>query len=93
VDEVSAQAALHPALRDIVGPAVRRAGFKGSRRLWRRCGPAGDWAVVNVQSSSFSTAEQVRCVDYVITKSIPRQKQNAEMFAGWVRTQASLATR
>ena len=59
---MSAQAALHPALRDIVGPAVRRAGFKGSRRRWRRCSPAGDWAVVNVQSSSSSTAGQVRCV-------------------------------
>lgn len=39
------------------------------------------------------TPELEELLDYVITKSIPRQKQNAEMFADWVRTQASLATR
>jgi Domain of unknown function (DUF4304) len=59
---VSAQAALRSALRDIVGPAVRRAGFKGSGRTWRHSSPAGDWAVVNVPSSPFSTAEDLRCV-------------------------------
>jgi hypothetical protein len=39
------------------------------------------------------TPELEELLDYVITKSIPRQKQNAEMFADWVRTQASLATK
>jgi Domain of unknown function (DUF4304) len=53
---------LRSALRDIVGPAVREAAFKGSGRTWRRCSPAGDWGVVNVQQSMFSTAAEVRCV-------------------------------
>jgi hypothetical protein len=36
------------------------------------------------------TPELEELLDYVITKSIPRQKQNAEMFAGW-GAHASLA--
>jgi hypothetical protein len=39
------------------------------------------------------TPELEELLDYVITNSIPRQKQNAQMLADWVRTQASLATR
>ncbi|MFJ6846470.1 DUF4304 domain-containing protein [Streptomyces griseoluteus] len=57
-----AQAALKAALRDIVGPAARTAGFKGSGSTWRLTNSQGDWAVVNVQSSSSSTARSVRCV-------------------------------
>jgi len=59
---MTAQAALRAALRDIVGPAARAAGFKGSGSAWRSANSQGDWAVVNVQSSRWSTAESVRCV-------------------------------
>jgi hypothetical protein len=59
---MTAQAALRAALRDIVGPAARAAGFSGSGSAWRSANSQGDWAVVNVQSSRWSTAESVRCV-------------------------------
>lgn len=59
---MTAQAALRAALRDIVGPAARAVGFKGSGATWRSANSQGDWAVVNVQSSSGNTAECVRCV-------------------------------
>jgi hypothetical protein len=59
---MTAQAALRAALRDIVGPAARDAGFKGSGTTWRATNSVGDWAVVNVQSSSWSTAGSLRCV-------------------------------
>jgi hypothetical protein len=59
---MTAQAALRAALRDIVGPAARAAGFKGSAPTWRSANSHGDWAVVNVQSSRGSTAESLRCV-------------------------------
>ncbi|WP_241668335.1 DUF4304 domain-containing protein [Pedococcus bigeumensis] len=59
---VTAQDALRAAPRDHLGPAARRHGYKGSPPNWRKSSPAGDWAVVNVQSSSFSSAEHLRCV-------------------------------
>jgi Domain of unknown function (DUF4304) len=59
---MTAQAALRAALRDIVAPAARAAGFRGSGSTWRSANSQGDWAVVNVQSSSWNTAERVRCV-------------------------------
>jgi Domain of unknown function (DUF4304) len=43
----------------------RRCGGRGSRAAaptWRKQNALGDWAVVNVQSSSWSSAEQVRCI-------------------------------
>lgn len=39
------------------------------------------------------TPELEELLDYGITHSMPGQKQNAEMFAGWVRMRASLATK
>jgi hypothetical protein len=59
---MTAQTALKAALRDIVGPAARGHGFKGSAPNWRRTNATGDWAVVNVQSSQYSSSEKVRCV-------------------------------
>jgi Domain of unknown function (DUF4304) len=59
---VTAQDALKVALRDQLGPAARRHGYKGSPPNWRKSSTAGDWAVVNVQSSSFSIAQHLRCV-------------------------------
>lgn len=60
--DVTAQAALASALRDVVAPAARAHGYKGSAPNWRRSNASGDWAVVNVQSSSYSTAGHLRCV-------------------------------
>lgn len=59
---MTAQDALRAALRDQLGPAARRQGYKGSPPNWRKSSTAGDWAVVNVQSSSFSSAEHLQCV-------------------------------
>jgi len=59
---MTAQAALKAALRDVVAPAARVAGFKGSAPTWRMTNAMGDWAVVNVQSSVYSTSQSLRCV-------------------------------
>lgn len=59
---VTAQDALKAALRDHLGPAARRNGYKGSAPNWRKSSALGDWAVVNVQSSSWSTSAALRCV-------------------------------
>jgi hypothetical protein len=59
---VSAQDALKAALRDHLGPAARAHGYKGSAPNWRKSSTLGDWAVVGVQSSSFSSADHLRCV-------------------------------
>ena len=59
---MTAQEALRTALRDVVGPVLRRAGYKGSAPTWRRRNDLGDWAVVNVQSSPWSTRDGVRCI-------------------------------
>ncbi|MGC5021267.1 DUF4304 domain-containing protein [Micromonospora sp. DT47] len=59
---MTTQAALRAALRDVVSPAARAEGFKGSAPTWRMTNALGDWAVVNVQSSAYSTSESLRCV-------------------------------
>ena len=59
---MTAQDALKGALRDILGPAARGHGYKGSAPTWRKSATSGDWAIVTVQSSSWSTAESLRCV-------------------------------
>lgn len=59
---MTAQDALRRALRDTVGPALRSAGFTGSAPTWRLRTDVGDWAVVNVQSSPWSTRDGVRCI-------------------------------
>jgi len=59
---MTAQLALRTALRDIVSPAARGEGFKGSAPNWRLTNAQGDWAVTNVQSSMFSSSEDLRCV-------------------------------
>ncbi|MGW1067600.1 DUF4304 domain-containing protein [Streptomyces aureus] len=68
---MTAQAALKAALRDIVGPAARTAGFKGSGSTWRLTNSQGDWAVVNVESSSSSTSRSVHCVISVAVAPAP----------------------
>lgn len=59
---MTAQHALKAALRDQLEPAARGHGFRGSPPNWRKSSTVGDWAVVNVQSSSFSSSEHLRCV-------------------------------
>lgn len=59
---MTAQAALKMALRDVLGPDARLHGYKGSAPTWRKSNSYGDWVVVNVQSSSWNTSEEVRCV-------------------------------
>lgn len=59
---MTAQAALKAALGGIVAPTARTAEFMGSGSTWRLTNSHGDWAVVNVQSSSSSTARSVHCV-------------------------------
>lgn len=61
-DCVTAQDALRTALRDHLGPSARSHGYKGSAPTWRKASALGDWAVVNIQSSSFSSSEHLRCV-------------------------------
>lgn len=58
---MTAQALLSVALSQIVAPALRRHGFKGSGKTWRRRNELGDLAIVNVQSATSSTPVQVRC--------------------------------
>ncbi len=59
---VTAQTIMREALRDVVGPEARAHGYKGAAPTWRKTNDSGDWAVVNIQSSSWSTSDQVRCV-------------------------------
>lgn len=59
---MTAQEALKAALRERIQPLLRSHGYKGSLPTWTRKNQAGDVAVVNVQSSSFSSAEEVLCV-------------------------------
>ena len=53
---------LRTAVRDVLGLTARSHGFKGTSPTWRRTTPSGDWAIVNLQSSTSSTASSVRCV-------------------------------
>lgn len=52
---------LKTALRELMRPSARAHGFKGSAPNWRRASPQGDWAVVNVQSSTSSTSRRGLC--------------------------------
>lgn len=68
---MTAQQALKGALRDVLGPNARSHGFRGTAPTWRKSNPSGDWAVVNVQSSSFSTSASLRCVVNLAVASQP----------------------
>ncbi len=57
---MTVQDAYRAALRDMVGPAARAHGFKGSAPTWRRFNAQGDQAVVNVQGSSTSHSAYMR---------------------------------
>jgi hypothetical protein len=79
---MTAQAALRAALRDIVGPAARAAGFRGSGSTWRSANSQGDWAVVNVQSSPWNTAEHVSCVINLAVAPAPWLDWQRELLGG-----------
>jgi hypothetical protein len=59
---MTAQEALKAELRALLGPEARSHGYKGSAPTWRKSSAAEDWAVVNIQSSPWSTAQSLRCV-------------------------------
>ena len=59
---MTAQIHLRTALRDQFGPAARAQGYRGSAPTWRKVSEADYVAVVNVQTSSSSTASRVMCV-------------------------------
>ncbi|WP_282943894.1 DUF4304 domain-containing protein [Cellulomonas endometrii] len=61
-EQPTLQRALRTALRDLVGPSARAHGYRGTAPSWRKVSSRGDWAVVNVQSSQFSTGELLPCV-------------------------------
>jgi len=49
-------------LKVVVGPALRRDGFRGSGTTWRLRNELGDVAIVNVQASQFGTRDDVAFV-------------------------------
>lgn len=52
---------LRDALKNIVGPFLRSEGFRGSAPVWRLKTDQGDFAIVDVQRSKWSTLDQVEC--------------------------------
>lgn len=75
---MTAQAALKSELRSQLGPVARERGYKGTAPTWRKSSAAGDWAVVNVQSSSSSNAENLRCVVNIAFAPEPWLRWEAE---------------
>jgi len=49
-------------LRDRLGPFLRDRGYRGSGSNWRKWSARGDCALVNVQSSSWNTSDDQRCI-------------------------------
>ncbi|MBD3926519.1 DUF4304 domain-containing protein [Nocardioides cavernae] len=70
------QAAFRDAVREVLAPAARAHGFKGSGRTWRRTNELGDCAIVNLQGSSYSSASSAR---YVINLSVVPEPWAASM--------------
>src|SRR3954453_12590879 len=58
----NAQQAPKAGLRGILPPAARSQGYRGSAPTWGKPSASGDVAIVNVQSSSWSTSTSLRCV-------------------------------
>jgi hypothetical protein len=79
---VTAQDSLRLALKDVLGPNARVHGFKGSAPTWRKSNSHGDWVVVQVQSSSYSSAERLRCVVNLSAIPEPWLRWQRELLAG-----------
>jgi hypothetical protein len=86
---VTAQKALKAALRETLGPSARESGYKGSVPNWRKSSAFGDWAVVNVQSSSFSSSEHLRCVVNLAFAPEPWLRWHAETLGTGMPKQVS----
>jgi hypothetical protein len=69
---LGARDAFRAALRDVVSPVLRTEGFKGSGSTWRLASERGDYAIVNVQSSSGSSAREVLFVINLAVVVAPR---------------------
>lgn len=59
---VTAQEILRAEVKAVLAPALRQAGFTGSQGTWVMRAPNDDCALVNLQSSRFSTADDLRAV-------------------------------
>jgi hypothetical protein len=59
---VTARELLRTEVKTALAPELRRVGFAGSQGTWVLRAPNQDCAVVNLQSSQFSTADDLRCV-------------------------------
>ena len=59
---MTAQMALKVALRDALAPHLRSLGYRGSTPTWTKRNDRDDVAIINVQSSSFSNRDEVKCL-------------------------------
>ncbi|WP_394552532.1 DUF4304 domain-containing protein [Agromyces sp. MMS24-JH15] len=93
---MTAQQGLRTALKEILGPAVRAAGYRGSGTTWRKANEHGDLAIVKVQSSMFSSAGLLPCVvnlslaptpwvDRILEKAVRRPKTIGESYGMYRR--------
>jgi len=76
VTGVTIRTGFRDAVRDVLAPEARARGFKGSGRTWRRTNELGDWAIVNLQGSSYSSGSAAR---YVINLSVVPEPWAASM--------------
>ncbi|WP_420485490.1 DUF4304 domain-containing protein [Intrasporangium calvum] len=58
--DVDAPGRLRAALRDVVAPVLKSAGYRRSGQTWRRLNSLGDTSIVNVQMSAWNSAETAR---------------------------------
>jgi hypothetical protein len=71
---VTARDALRDALKREFGPAARSRGYRGSTPTWQKTTERGDVAIVNVQSSTYSTSAHVRCIVNMAVVPEPAQR-------------------
>jgi hypothetical protein len=88
---MTATEAYRACLRDRIGPALRDEGFRGSGSTWSLRSPQGDLAIVNAQSSSFSSKAEVRfivnlsilCLPWLRYRGLPVPKAPKESHGLW----------
>jgi len=69
-------------LRDQIGPLLRSSGFTGSASTWVRSAATGDRVVVNAQSSSSSSANEVRFAINLAAVPLPWWKWHSHEIGG-----------